>query len=193
MIIDVVIKGKQDLLIHKYVPSTVSKPPVRKADSIGIYKNEWKLTTYTNKEGVVVLPSLNLMACLFDGAKGQKKGKVALTRRIHTSLVISPLEMPILFEDKKITLGRIEKEGWIYTTGAVVQQRRIDRTRTKLPPGWTVYFQILTLNDELSEEDIKRIVIPAGETAGLGDWRPSAPRKPGPYGTFDIVGWQVVG
>jgi hypothetical protein len=34
---------------------------------------------------------------------------------------------------------------------------------------------------------VKEIVEKAGKKAGLGDWRPSAPKKPGPYGTFELV------
>lgn len=197
--IDVVILGKQPILLHKYIVSSVSNPKTRvtKAKDAANYADEWKGHTYTNKDGFVVVPALNVLACIFDGAKGMKSGKTALTRLIYTSLNVQPFEIELLWAEpegavskrdfKPITLKDVEKNDWLDMRGAVISGRRIDRVRTRVPEGWLLKFTINTLDDALTAEDIQKILINAGERAGLGDWRPSAPKKPGPYGTFEVL------
>lgn len=41
--------------------------------------------------------------------------------------------------------------------------------------------------DEVLEKKLEEIIGIAGRQIGIGDWRPSAPQSPGPYGRFEIV------
>ena len=192
---NVVIKGTSTLLLHKYTAASVSEPKTRLTtgkDSAN-YADEWIKGTYLNKEGQVVMPWDNIFACMFDGSKGYKKGKTAFTRIIYTSLAIADLEPLITIDSEPITIEMIRNNDWLHAKGAVVTGRRIDRVRTAIPEGWEVNFSIVTKpNNVLSTEDIKAILDNAGTQAGLGDWRPSAPKKPGPYGTFEVTSFEEV-
>lgn len=197
------LRGTNAILLHKYTTATVSEPGSRitTKDSAN-YVDEWVKGTYFNKEGQVVIPWKNLMACLFDGAKGMKKGKTALTRVVYTSLMVQSPEIVLLFDGKPITKEDILKNDWLDTCGAVISGRRVDRTRTMIPgspkvPGvdeksWELNFEIITKDEILSKEDIQKIIERAGLAAGLGDWRPSSPKKPGSYGTFELVSLEEV-
>jgi len=192
---NVIIKGTNTLLLHKYAAASVSEPKTRLTtgkDSIN-YTDEWIKGTYLNNKGQVVLPWTNIFACLFDGSKGYKKGKTSFTRIIYTSLAILDSEPLILIDGKPITVDMIRENDWLFTSGAVVTGRRIDRIRTAIPAGYEISFGIATKpNNILSESDIKTILVNAGLQAGLGDWRPSAPKKPGPYGTFEVISFKEV-
>jgi hypothetical protein len=38
--------------------------------------------------------------------------------------------------------------------------------------------------DSLDETMLSKLFVLAGEQSGLGDWRPSSPKSPGPFGQF---------
>lgn len=191
MQIDVTIKGTSTLLLHKYPTATVSTKTIR--GSSKDYSEEWIQTTYLNDKGEVVMPWNNIMACIFDGSKGQKKGKAAITRIVYTSLAIATLEPLVLYEGKPITIDRIKENDWLHISGAVVQSRRIDRIRSAIPAGYEISFSILMKPDsQLTVDDTEMLVRRAGIYAGLGDWRPSSPKKPGPYGTFEVISFKEV-
>lgn len=192
MNIEVTIKGTNAILLHKYTTATVSDPKSRitTKDSAN-YADEWIKGTYLNNEDQVVMPWTNLAACLFDGAKGMKKGKTALTRVVYTSLAIAEPESLLLYNGKPITIEDIRKNNWLHICGAVISGRRIDRVRTMIPSGWEITFPILVKEEgTLTLGDIKSILDNAGLRAGLGDWRPSSPKKPGPYGVFTVVSFK---
>jgi hypothetical protein len=183
---NITIRGTNAILLHKYTVSTISKGPGIKGPKED-YSTEWKKSTYLNDKGQVVMPWQNIMASIYDGCKGEKDGKTFLTRVVNTSLEVITLEPLITIDDKPITLDLIEKNDWIYVSGAVVAGRRVDRSRTMLPSGWKITFEIKLKDKFFDEEAVKEIVQKAGIKAGLGDWRPSAPKKPGPYGTYEVV------
>ena len=186
---NVTIKGTHTMLLHKYTPATVSEPKTR----VNRGKDSANYADDLNKEGQVIMPWDNIFACLFDGSKGMKKGKTAVTRIVYTSLAITDLEPLVLVEEKPVTIDLIRENDWLYSKGAVISGRRIDRVRTAIPEGWELSFGIVTKpNNILSTEDIQTIVENAGLYAGLGDWRPSAPKKPGPYGTFEVIKFEEV-
>lgn len=192
---NVTIKGTHTLLLHKYTPASVSGPAIRVNrgnDSVN-FAEEWVTSTYLNKDGQVVMPWTNIFACLFDGSKGMKKGKTAITRIVYTSLAITDPEPLVTIDGKPITLEMIKENDWLNYSGAVISGRRIDRIRSAIPTGYEITFGIVTKpNNILTTEDIKAILENAGIQAGLGDWRPSSPKKPGPYGTFEVASFTEV-
>lgn len=79
----------------------------------------------------------------------------------------------------------------IYVTSAVVMTKRIMRARPRLFP-WAVEFRLVFSNvDPLFVEVahalqsvMSDMLTLAGVRAGMGDNRPSSPRKPGPHGRW---------
>ena len=181
--IKVTIEGTNSILLHKYTVATIKNPSVR--SQTHDYSDEWKKSTYLNDSGHVILPWQNIMASLFDGCKGERLGKLYLTRLVHTSLRVID-DAIVKVNNKEVTLEDIEKKDWIYLSGAVISGRRVDRARTMLPTGWTAEF-VVDYNKPFTKELTKRAIENAGCNAGIGDWRPSAPKKPGAYGTYKIV------
>lgn len=48
-------------------------------------------------------------------------------------------------------------------------------------------------SDRGDAPSLKEIFAMAGRYSGLCDWRPGSPSKPGPYGTFDVDAWEIIG
>lgn len=185
--IKVTIAGTNQALQHKYQVATIAKPTAR--GQIKDYSDEWKDATYLNEDGFVIWPWQNIMASIFDGCKGERLGKLYLTRLVYTSLRVIG-DAVVKVGGKKITLEDIKANPlWTHQSGAVVSGRRVDRTRTMLPNGWTAEFAI-HYSKPFTADLVKRVIENAGSNAGLGDWRPSAPKKPGAYGTFEIKGFK---
>ena len=65
-------------------------------------------------------------------------------------------------------------------------------TRSHIPVGWEAEFTIEIINDLFSLVDLEQVTTAAGMYAGLMDQRPSAPKKPGPYGRFEIAKFETV-
>ena len=140
---NIMIRGTNAILLHKYTVASASTPKTRvikNKDSVN-YADEWVKGTYLDKDGNVVMPSLNIMACLFDGCKGMKSGKKALTRIIYTSLLVQPFEPVLTYEGKTISIDTIRENDWLNMSGAVITGRRVDRVRTMIPEGWELPFR----------------------------------------------------
>jgi len=51
---------------------------------------------------------------------------------------------------------------------------------------WEVDIVIRYNADFMSREQIVNLFNTAGFCSGIGEWRPSSPKKPGPYGMFHV-------
>lgn len=192
--IKVTITGTNAILLHKYTVASARDVGTRviKTRDSNNYSDEWIKGTYLNEDGNVIMPSLNLSATIFEGSKGMKIGKKALTRIVSTALKVFPLEPLIKVGGKPVTIDLIRDNDWIYLSGAVISGRRVDRARTMLPKGWVIEFELAVDSEALTSKDVRNILDNAGKNAGLGDWRPSAPKKPGPWGTFEVTKFDEV-
>lgn len=53
-------------------------------------------------------------------------------------------------------------------------------------PEWSAKLVITYVKSILTQESIISLVDVAGQTQGVGDWRPSSKKKTGPYGRFQV-------
>lgn len=177
------IEGVTELLMHKCGDLSAGKKKTRNAETD--YSDEWKKTVYLSRDGIVVMPSMNLEAMMREASKGQKIGKNFLTRIVPTGVSVSEFEAPILVENKTITINDVEKNSWIRMFPVVLKGQRITRTRAAIPIGWEINFTVEVLSKILVPEIMESLLRDAGELAGLCDWRPGSP-KPGKFGQFDL-------
>ena len=104
------------------------------------------------------------------------------------------------FLPEKIPLGIKNYE--IYITSAVVPVgKRVSRARPRIFP-WSAEFQIeFTGDDEfycelaqaIMASDFEDCLRMSGIKTGIGDNRPSAPKKPGPHGRYKLIDFQLIG
>ena len=85
------------------------------------------------------------------------------------------------FEDQRRAGQPLGME--ILVTPCRVNGKRHIRTRPMFPM-WEVRGEFDTSDDDLTLPRLREMFTLAGTKAGLGDWRPGSPSKPGAYGRF---------
>lgn len=186
--VDVTLKGQTNLLIH-----TIQSVDLNRVRSrTETFEDEWKRTVYlsNNRDGTLIMPALNIEACIRMAAKGHKIGRSAARTFVASAVQITEDEIPLTVDGSTITLDDVENHKWLFTTTAVIQRARINRTRVSLPVGWTLDFKVMCTSDVVSPDFLKLLLEEAGSKCGLGDWRPSAP-SPGRFGKFELETYKV--
>jgi hypothetical protein len=181
------IVGTHPILLHKCVLSKANAQTGPDPD----YSDEWRKTTYLDQGGeFVVIHSMMLEAMLRVSSKGHKLGKFFMSKLVPAGVEVNEFETPLLSpESKKITLQDIENKEWLFTTPVALRGKRVLRTRTCVPPGWTLKFSMSITDSILTPKSMEDLVARSGYAAGIGDWRPSAP-KPGKFGQFQLTSFR---
>lgn len=66
---------------------------------------------------------------------------------------------------------------------ATIGQAKHVRVRPRFDV-WALSFLIDVFDSQVTEQAVTDLFTVAGERIGLGDWRPSSPKRPGPFGMF---------
>lgn len=127
---------------------------------------EFEGSIYSDKDGKVIIPDVNVEACIVKGAQSERLGKVAkaaLTVMDHLYLQNGKQYM----KDEMIS----NYEKYAFINDAKVGQASIMRTRPRID-DW--HGEITVIYDEsmLNENQVIRAIDSAGRAHGLGDWRP---------------------
>lgn len=155
---------------------------------------------------VLGVSSDNLMTAIREGgARVSVPGKRSLTykRQSQSGLVINELMWPLVgpagsvpwadvnalcdVEDFAAHQAFAAQHGFeLFTKRARIGQSKHIRVRAKFTT-WSLAGTISVFDDTISLDVLTSILTAGGRYAGLCDWRPSAPKSPGPYGTFTAV------
>lgn len=165
----------------------------------------WTWLTYLYSDsGKVVMPSENLLAMVSKGGSSFKSGRMGtLKAEVAASILFRPA-YPLLIgvdyhellmsdvEDCKADdvpfseqMARARELGFgLDVRRASVSTSKHVRVRPRFA-RWKVEGEFDAADDgALSEGVLQQLFSLCGRRVGLGDWRPSAPKKPGPYGMF---------
>lgn len=69
---------------------------------------------------------------------------------------------------------------------ATVGAKKHVRVRPLFSPRWAATGEVQVTDERITEEVLRELFAYAGRYVGIGDWRPGAPKKPGPFGTFTV-------
>lgn len=155
----------------------------------------------------VVIPAENIMKGLMEGGASVRTGKGQATYKSQTQsgMVCEATEYPLLVGGKEVPVKDLlqvldadreqrfsEHKKYVAKLGfdlmvkrATVGASKHVRVRPRFNPGWAVVGNVLVWDDMLTVDVLRTIFGVSGNSKGLGDWRPSSPKKPGPYGTFE--------
>lgn len=153
--------------------------------------------------GHVCIPSDNLMTVLREGGKRCPTGKGQQTFKSQTQsgLVVDqaawPLILPTgkLIETAKIEALTDEDDFGVHEETAkalgfalFVKRARIGQAKhVRVRPrfdAWRAAGTITVFDEQITADVLANILTFAGAYAGVGDWRPSSPKAPGPFGKF---------
>lgn len=160
----------------------------------------WRTYLYSDGERLVV-PSDNIMSALrHAGAqirtgKGQTTFKSASQSGLLIVQEFCPFAGPrgavsmadiqaIQNEDFATQAAKVQALGFrLHVKRATVGGSKHVRVRARFD-DWHVSGTVQVLDSIITDKVLQQMFDIAGRTAGLLDWRPSSPKKPGPYGTF---------
>jgi hypothetical protein len=101
---------------------------------------------------------------------------------------ISWAALQVLMKEPKFTAHQdaVRKLGFeLHAKRAAVGTTKHIRVRPQFAAGWQLQGLVQVFDEQIDDKAVKDFFFYAGQYKGLGDWRPGAPKKPGPYGTFD--------
>ncbi len=157
-----------------------SKRTKTEQDHRQIAESEWHLGLYYDKELGPFLPSANIMAAVHAGAKQHKNGAP-----FGRSTLILEEKIPLQYDGPRDAAKLFKKPVHVHVCSVGVNGRRVTRCRP-IFPSWSVEFEMHYDPTVLDEKDIVLAAVTAGRYCGIGDNRPSSPKRPGPYGRFDV-------
>jgi len=164
------IVGTKPLLMH--APTGLGGKPQRRRGEHPDPKTEAESYLYKDPEGRIVIPSVNIKACIREAGRNYKVSgrRTTFAAMIRAALDIKPYPYVPLIHDG----------GWrVDIRPVVVQRNRILRARPRFDK-WALEFQIVNSDPTIIHKDtLKRILIDAGKYYGLGDFRPE-------FGLFSV-------
>lgn len=211
----VTLTGETDLLMHAHNLSWIGrmekwrKDPANKPYSVAGDDRtpgyRW-IGCLSHDGNAVAMPSDNLMTALREG--GSKcltgNGKQTYKALTQSGLLIDQAAWPLTLKDgRQVAIADVLKlDGEmdyaanedavrglgfeLFAKAAAVNSTKHVRVRPRFEAGWSVSGTLTALDQRMTKEVLGTILEMAGFYSGLGDWRPSSPRKPGPFGRFQV-------
>ena len=207
----VTLTGESPLLLHRdnlawaEAVKRWSSDPANKANSVAgddrTPPYRWIGCLYVNN-GLLTIDSDNLMTVLREG--GAKcptgKGNKTFKRETQSGIVVNEIGWPIVVNGSAIKFAAIEpltseKDFAVHETtvqslgfSLFVKRASINGSKhVRVRPrfdSWSVSGTLTVLDENITTDVIQNILTHAGRFAGVGDWRPSSPKSPGPFGRF---------
>ena len=173
------VKGVSPYLMHRFGvegADTKTQKKVGKKD----YKGEVENALYKSPDGEIYVPATQLKGSLMEAGKQMRvvgKGKATYSKLFGAVVIIEPDTIPM------------SPQKWEIDERAVVIQRtRIIRYRPKFK-DWSLKFNVVVMDDDISLEVVKEGLDIAGNYCGIGDFRP---QKKGSYGRFIVTSFKEV-
>lgn len=211
----VTLTGKTPLLMHHdniewadFMDDWRSDPANKKSSKAGDDRSPaWRWLGYVYHDGTdIALPQANIMKSLMEGGAmvpvpGGKNGKTFKSQTQSGMMSVEPFWKlliggnPIVWSDLetlKDELKFTEHKSAARALGfellvkrAAVGSSKHIRVRPQFAAGWQAVGSVAVWDEQITDQAIHDIFEYAGQYKGIGDWRPGAPKKPGPYGTFE--------
>lgn len=163
--------------------------------------------------GLIVMPADNLNACFADAGRFVPlSGKQTYQRVVCSGMTVKEFYWPIVIDDKTVKVQQFldlmdegdtkedhetkhcalaSKNGFeLWPKHAALHDskggvKKVIRVRPRFDK-WSLQGTINVFDDLLTPAIVKQVLTFAGTRVGLGDWRPSSPKKPGHFGLFDV-------
>lgn len=206
----ITITGERSLLMHhdningaervgRWRTDPITRPLVVNGDD---RTPAWTWLTYCyNNANRIVIPSDNIMTTLREGAKRVSTGKRgSFKAQSQSGILVDQEAWPLCINGREIPwdelkalqdeldFGKHEEKAKEMGFELFVKRARVGTTKhVRVRPrfyNWSCAGTVTIIDPTITEDVLASIVSLAGKFAGLGDWRPSSPKAPGPFGTF---------
>ena len=169
--VKVKIEGIAPLLMNKYPVEQAGEKKAKRKDEVYTAEKDAAKAVYREDGIGCYAPSEWIEACLRESAKTFKpgRGRGTMKATVLASVIVEPL---------KISL---HKDTWddIDVRPVVIQRQRIPKGRPKFN-SWELSFEIKFDGGRIDKDMLRDILVEAGATKGIGDYRPK-------FGRFKVV------
>jgi hypothetical protein len=188
-VVSVSVEGVAPLVQHKYpLPdfATLSKGGKQQTGETD-YSQEWREYLYVNSYGEVYQPAIHFDGCLTKAAVNFKiQGKRGKTYKdlFKGNVFCSPDEILHGIKAPEELDNDADKPLYLDIRPVVVSRARVARIRPAFKPGWKLDFEIEVLDDQIPHNVVNEVLVLAGKTVGIGDFRPK-------FGRFIVTRFKV--
>jgi hypothetical protein len=182
------IEGTAPLMQHRFpIPdlANLSKGG-KKNTGVTDFSQEWREYLYVNKDGDIFQPAIHIETAMVKAAANFKiQGKRGKTFKdlVSANVFIDPLEISHGIKIPEELDADADKILYLDIRPVVIQRARVIRLRPTFKPGWKLDFTINVIDDQMPFEVLNDILVLAGKTVGIGDFRPR-------FGRFMVVEFQ---
>jgi hypothetical protein len=214
---DIVLTGIRPLLMHydniEWADRiSVARDQIRRDNKANFSAGDdrcppdtWKGYMYNDVAGqYVTLPTDNLRTCLTKaGAMITLQKQTTFKRLVASGILFEDVDTQFGYGPKGVSLAMADVNkiaGDFNTQLAAVRKMGFDLMTKRAAVGaskhvrvrpifrqWTVRTSIIVVDDQITNAALDEMWRLAGLRIGLGDWRPSSPKSPGPYGMFTVT------
>lgn len=187
--VDVKVKGDSPLMQNRFpMPDleTMAKGGTKSTGSLD-YTKEWEEKFYETKDGNIFQPGTHFESCMVKAAVNFKiQGKRGKTYKdlFRASVFVNPEEILHHVEVPDELDTDADKPLYLDMRPVVIQRARIVRIRPTFKPGWELEFEISVIDDQIQPQLVQDILVLAGKTVGIGDFRPK-------FGRFSVTQFEV--
>jgi len=180
---EVEIKGITPYLMNRFsegeIDSTVKKHSGSQHSEDDL---KYEAKHYRTPDGKIYVPATQLIGCLINAGKQLKvvgKGKSTYSKLFGANLIVEP--EAILMSNQSPVPYRI----------SAVNPNTRGRVMTVRPrfEEWALKFRVVSQDDQIPAEVINSGLAIAGNSVGIGDWRPD---KKGRFGKFMVTSFKEV-
>lgn len=183
------ITGVAPLMQHRFpIPPDVLNPKGgTKVTGARYFSEEWKEYFYATPEGEIYQPASHIEGALVRGAAQfkitGKRGK-SYKELFQGNVFVAPdailhhLKVPHSLD------ADADKPLYLDVRPVIVNRARVVRIRPTFKPGWCLEFEIQVLDDQISDSIVNDVLVLAGKTCGIGDYRPK-------FGRFMVTHFEV--
>lgn len=164
---------------YKEMKPLTSKRKKTEDDYATIAKLEWKYLMYFDKDIGPYIPTNNIKQCIIQGATIRRLGSKFCGVLINAQ----GLKVPLQYKGPKDLAGLQKRfDEFNLMSSVVVSRARVMKCRPKFD-GWSIEFEIIYDESDITKEDIIQACEDAGRMKGLCGWRPACK---GEYGRFTV-------
>ena len=148
---------------------------------------EWKECFYVTPEGDIYQPATHFEAAMVKAAANFKiAGRRGKTYKdlFKGNIFVNPDAILHGIKSPETLDADADKSLYLDVRPVVIQRARIPRVRPCFKPGWKLEFEISVLDDEIPANVVNEVLILAGRTVGIGDFRPR-------FGRFMVTHFEV--
>jgi len=169
------IRGVAPLLQHRF-PEESDDVQIKKRTGSIDYSTEVEKAIFKNEDGVIYEPSEHIEGCLRKAASSFRipgQGKKTYKDMMLSSIVVEPEMIPLEPQEYEVDKRSV-----------IIGRARVFRYRPRWD-NWELDFNVNILDEQLTPDSLKEILIYGGAAKGIGDYRPK-------FGRFEVTEFKEV-